>query len=191
MPKCKIIIASIFYRGLLGEVRTGPFLRPSQFLKENLLTFVPVETLPNLSASVGSFLCLPLNDSLAMLKKREHGISASTIIPRVHGCPHCVKEVQKNRYKLNTCGVSLRPLPSGSFCLYAGKAEQKECICLRNEPKKSDNPSSALRGHEADRDWGNWGRDYFRATFPTQSLPIKWRMNMEFRSFFCQDCNIG
>ena len=77
------------------------------------------------------------------------------------------------------------PLPSGSFCLYAGKADQKECICLRNESKKSNNPSSALRGREADRDWG---RDYFRATFPAQSLPIKWRMNMEFRSFFCQDC---
>ena len=66
-----------FLSGFVGRSENWAFLRPSPFLKKNLLTFVPVETLPSLSASVGSFLCLPLNDSLAMLKKIKHDISAT------------------------------------------------------------------------------------------------------------------
>lgn len=34
-------------------------------------TFVPVDVLPSLSASVGSFLCLPLNEILAVLWERR------------------------------------------------------------------------------------------------------------------------
>ena len=120
---------------------------------------------------------LPCRDSIVFIY--------STIIPRAHGCPHCVKDVQKNRYQIEYMWCFSWPLPSGSFCLYAGKAEQKECICLSNEPKQSDNSLKRLTRHEAVRDWG---RDYFRATFPAQSLAIKWRINMKFRSFSGQDC---
>ena len=35
------------------------------------LTFVPIDILPSLSASDGSFLCLPLKEILAMLAIRE------------------------------------------------------------------------------------------------------------------------